>query len=98
MDIAYTFAFIPGIVLALFGIYWIAGPMTLILLPLAFIVNYIMFRVQAKMFIEQGLRVRRNITGFIFYAFLYSMILQPACVFGYIKEFFMGSVKNWGTK
>lgn len=98
MDIVYTFAFIPGLVLALFGVYWMAGPMTLLVLPLALLVNYVMFLIQSKMFTEQGLRVRKNIVGFIFYAFLYSLILQPACVFGYIKELFKGSVKNWGTK
>ena len=60
MDLVYTLAFIPGLVLALFGIYWIAGPMTLLVLPLAILVNYLMFRIQSKMFQEQGLKVRKN--------------------------------------
>ena len=98
LDLVYTFAFIPGIVLALFGIYWIAGPMTLIVLPMAMMVNYLMYSIQNKMFIEQGLKVRRNVIGFIFYALFYSIILQPACVLGYIKELFYGAKKNWGTK
>ena len=34
LDLVYTFAFIPGIVLAFFGYYWIAGLMTLLVLPL----------------------------------------------------------------
>ena len=34
LDLAYTLFFIPGVILALFGIYWIAGPMTLVLLPM----------------------------------------------------------------
>ncbi|MBV7427384.1 MULTISPECIES: glycosyltransferase family 2 protein [unclassified Acidovorax] len=97
MDLVYTFAFVPGLVLALFGVYWIAGPMTLLVLPLAMIVNYLMFTVQAKMFTEQGLKVRRNVLGFIFYALFYSVVLQPACVLGYIKELVSRS-KNWGTK
>lgn len=97
MDLVYTFAFVPGLVLALFGVYWIAGPMTLLVLPLAMLVNYLMFTVQAKMFTEQGLKVRRNVVGFIFYALFYSVVLQPACVLGYIKEVISRS-KNWGTK
>ncbi len=98
MDIVYTFAFIPGLILAFFGIYWVAGPMTLLVLPLSLLVNYVMFNIQSRMFTEQGLKVRKNILGFIFYALLYSMILQPACVVGYLNEFFFGKLKNWGTK
>jgi poly-beta-1,6-N-acetyl-D-glucosamine synthase len=43
MDIAFTFGFIPGLILACFGIYWIAGPMTLSLLPMAFLLNWQMY-------------------------------------------------------
>lgn len=98
LDIVYTFAFIPGLVLAAFGIYWIAGPMTLIVLPLALLVNWIMYNVQVEMFVSQGLKVRRNIIGFVGYMLFYGMILQPACVLGYIKEIIMGKYKTWGTK
>lgn len=98
MDIVFTFAFIPGIIAACFGIYWIAGPMTLIVLPLAFLVNYIMYRIQIKMFIKQGLKVRKNILGFITYALFYSIMMQPFSVVGYVKEIFNGAKKNWGTK
>jgi biofilm PGA synthesis N-glycosyltransferase PgaC len=98
MDIVYTLFFIPGLILAMFGIFWIAGPMTLIVLPLAMLVNYVMFRIQSRMFTEQGLRVRKNVLGFMTYALFYSLILQPACVAGYFKELFYGSIKNWSTK
>lgn len=98
LDLVYTFAFIPGIILALFGIFWIAGPMTLIVLPLAMMVNYVMFGIQVEMFKRQGLRVRKNIFGFVFYALFYGMVLQPACVLGYIKEIIMYKKKSWGTK
>lgn len=98
MDAVYTFAFIPGLILAMFGIYWIAGPMTLAVLPLALLINYLMFVIQSKMFTDQGLLVRKNPFGFVIYALFYSLILQPACVFGYIKEIVNGAKKNWGTK
>ena len=97
MDLVYTLAFVPGLVLALFGIYWIAGPMTLLVLPLAFVVNYVMFRIQSRMFTEQGLKVRRNVVGFLFYALLYGIVLQPACVVGYAQEL-LNRAKRWGTK
>ncbi len=97
LDLVFTLAFIPGLILALFGIYWIAGPLTFLLLPLAAIVNGIMFKVQRRMFDEQGLRVRRNLRGFFFYTLCYSFVLQPACVVGYVKELLNRS-KTWGTK
>ena len=97
IDLAFTLAFIPGLVLALFGIYWLAGPLTLLLLPLAGLVNLVMFRIQSRMFAAQGLHVRRNLRGFFFYALCYSFVLQPACVVGYAKELFNRS-KSWGTK
>ncbi|APV52592.1 glycosyl transferase family 2 [Betaproteobacteria bacterium GR16-43] len=97
IDVAFTVFFIPGIVLALFGIYWIAGPMTLILLPLSLLMNGVMYRVNAAMFEEQGLRVRFNPLGFVLYAVAYSVILQPACVAGYLSELF-GWRRRWGTK
>lgn len=97
LDLVYTFAFLPGLVLALFGIYWIAGPMTLLVLPMAMVVNGIMYRIQSGMFTEQGLKVRRNVLGFILYTLFYGLVLQPACVVGYAQEFITRG-KRWGTK
>ena len=97
LDMVYTFCFLPGMILALFGIYWIAGPMTLLVLPLAMLVNYLMFLIQSRMFTAQGLRVRKNPIGFAVYALVYSVILQPACLLGYMSEFF-NLRKTWGTK
>ena len=97
MDIAYTFGFIPGIILACFGINWIVGPMTLCLLPMAFLLNWTMYRRGRAMFDREGIQVRNNKFGFIFYVFAYGLVLQPACVFGYFSEFF-NLKKSWGTK
>ncbi len=97
LDLVYTFAFLPGLVLALFGYYYIAGVLTLLVLPLAAVWNYFIFRVQQRMFKRQDLHVRRNVGGFFFYVLAYSMILQPVCVWGYIAEI-LGLRKRWDTK
>ncbi|WP_353432990.1 glycosyltransferase [Polynucleobacter sp. MWH-UH23A] len=97
MDIAYTFGFIPGLILACFGIYWIVGPMTLFLLPMAASLNWLMYIRGKKMFESEHLHIRTNWFGFIFYVFAYGLILQPACVYGYFSEFF-NLKKSWGTK
>ena len=88
LDLAYTLLFIPGILLALAGIFWIAGPWTLAWLPMSLGINYLMYRVGSQMFAANGLRVRRNLSGFLTYALMYSLVLQPACVAGYVSEIF----------
>lgn len=97
MDLAYTIGFLPGIVLACFGHFWIVGPMTLALLPAAAILNRVMLRASEQMFAEQSLKVRSNISGFVFYMLAYGLVLQPACVWGYLSEL-LKLRKDWGTK
>lgn len=71
--------------------------MTLLVLPLAALWNYFIFRVQRGMFHRQRLTIRRNFGGFLFYALAYSLLMQPVCVWGYVDEL-IGMRKSWGTK
>lgn len=97
LDVAFTFGFIPGVIAALFGYYWIVGPMTLALLPAAFALSFLMFSIEREMFRKQGLVVRRNYQGFFVYVLLYSFLLQPASALGYLDEL-LRKPKSWGTK
>lgn len=97
LDLVFTFIFIPGLLLALFGIFWIAGPMTLAILPLAALGNIIIYRVQNAMVKEEKISTRRNYFGLFFYLFFYSLVMQPVCVWGYASEL-TGRKRQWGTK
>ncbi|HET8534932.1 MAG TPA: glycosyltransferase family 2 protein [Sphingomicrobium sp.] len=98
LDATYTFVFIPGVIAAIFfQLYWVAGLMTLAVIPIAILWNTIIFRAQAKMFREQGLKVRHNPRGLIFYLVCYALMMQPMCVWGYAVES-LGLKKKWGTK
>jgi biofilm PGA synthesis N-glycosyltransferase PgaC len=97
LDLIFTLSFIPGLVLALFGCFWIVGPITLALIPMAMAMNYFMFSIGRKMFDERGLQVRRNLQGFLIYTIGYSLIMQPICVVGYFSEI-LNLKKTWGTK
>ncbi|MDZ4047242.1 MAG: glycosyltransferase [Pseudoxanthomonas sp.] len=97
MDLVFTLVFIPGIVAAFFGYYWVVGVMTLFVLPLALFWNAVIFHVQQRMFKAQGLEVRRNVSGFLVYSLFYTLFLQPVCVVGYLAELFRVR-KTWGTK
>jgi biofilm PGA synthesis N-glycosyltransferase PgaC len=98
LDLVYSLVFIPGVIAALlFGVYWIAGPMTLAVLPFTALWTLVMFRIQAQMFAAQGLNVRRNFGGLLFYTLGYMFLLQPVSVWGYAAET-AGLAKKWGTK
>ena len=97
LDLTFTFVFIPGLIAALFGYHWIAGALTLLLLPLALVWNGVIFRIQRRMFDAKGLKVRRNFAGLAFYVLIYAILMQPVCLWGYVSEL-TGQRKKWGTK
>jgi biofilm PGA synthesis N-glycosyltransferase PgaC len=97
LDLVYTLIFIPGLVLACFGYFYIAGPLTVAVLPLTILWNGIIFRIQSGVYAREGLLVRRNVAGFLFYSLAYSLLMQPVCVWGYLAEL-LGLRKNWDTK
>ena len=97
LDLVYSFVFIPGLVMAAFGIFWIAGPMTLAVLPLAGLWNLVIYRAQSRMARRQRLDLRHNPGGLVFYLLVYTLLMQPVCVWGYAAEV-MGLAKKWGTK
>lgn len=86
LDVIYTFCWIPGLILAFFGCYWIVGLTTLLILPLALLQNYILYNYQKMVFKTLNLRVRKNIFGFILYVLFYQMLMSPISVLGYIQE------------
>ena len=97
LDFAYVAGFMPGLVLACFGRFWIVGPMTLALVPLALVMNGFVHRVQLRTWERQGLKVRHNPSGFLVYFLAYGCVMQPASVAGYLAEYFRMR-KSWGTK
>jgi biofilm PGA synthesis N-glycosyltransferase PgaC len=94
VDLFYTFVFLPGVVLALTGRFYIAGPQTLILLPMALLIITVMFLKQKTVFNTLDLKVRRNFAGFVVYMLVYQVVMSPICVIGYFQEL-CGTVKRW---
>jgi biofilm PGA synthesis N-glycosyltransferase PgaC len=86
LDIVYTFCWLPGLAASFWGFFWIVGPATLFVLPLAIIQNYILYRFQKKVFSKLHLRIRNNILGYIVYILCYQMLMSPISVIGYLQE------------
>ncbi|WP_378154600.1 glycosyltransferase [Chungangia koreensis] len=87
LDIVYTCVWIPGLILALFGHYYIVGPMTLLVLPLT-VVSYLTLYVYQRDYVFKPLRlrIRRNLVGFILFIVSYQMLMSPVSVYGYVQE------------
>jgi len=94
LDLVFSLVFLPGIVLAFFGYFYIAGLMTLLVLPLTAFIILIMLRFQRGVFDLMGLRIRRNILGFLAYFLFYQFIVSPICVVGYTREL-LNLEKRW---
>lgn len=86
LDFFFTTAFLPGVILALLGYYYLAGLMTLLVLPITALIVMVMLRFQKSVFNFLGLKIRRNIAGFFAYFLIYQFIVSPICVIGYAQE------------
>lgn len=94
IDLTFTFAFLPGLILAFLGIFWLAGPITLLVLPLAALWNLVIYRIQTRMLKRMGVKMEKSLSGFLLYAFIYPLLMQPVSVWGYFAELF-GGKKQW---
>lgn len=89
LDFVYTVCWLPGLVLAFFGINWIVGPMTLLVLPLTLVSYSILYLYQKHyVFRHLHLKIRINKLGFLMFVLFYQMIMSPVSLYGYIQEFF----------
>lgn len=88
LDFCYTLFWLPGLILAFLGIYWIVGLITLLVLPLTLLCYSVLYIYQRHVFHVLELRVRRNYTGFLLFVLLYQMIMSPVAIWGYLQEFF----------
>lgn len=88
LDLIYTFCWLPGLFLAIFGIFWIVGPMTLLVLPLTFLSYYIIYLYQKYIFRSLNLKIRKNKIGFLLFVLCYQIIMSPVSLWGYIEEVF----------
>jgi biofilm PGA synthesis N-glycosyltransferase PgaC len=86
LDTVYTFAIPVGLVLALTGNFLIVGPMTAAVLPISLTIALTMYVRQRAVFRMLGLRIRRNLLGFVLYVLVYQLLMSPISVSGYATE------------
>ncbi len=95
LDTAYVLAWIPGLVLACFGYFWLVGPMTVAVVPLTVLAYAFLFRRQwHDVFKPLGLRVRKNVLALVAFLFVYQILMSAVSVRGYGQELF-GLRRKW---
>jgi biofilm PGA synthesis N-glycosyltransferase PgaC len=87
LDTVYTVAIPVGLVLAFAGNFLIVGPMTAAVLPISLTIAFTMYVRQRAVFRALGLRIRRNLLGFVLYVLVYQLVMSPISVSGYASEF-----------
>lgn len=88
IDVSYTFFWIPGLILCFFGVFWIVGPLTLLVLPITLLSYFVLYQFQKNVFKSLGLRIRKNKLGFVLFVLGYQMLTSPIAVWGYLQEAF----------
>ncbi|KUK10930.1 MAG: Glycosyl transferase, family 2 [Clostridia bacterium 41_269] len=86
IDLFYTLVWVPGLILACFGKYYIVGPYTLLVMPLNILVSFVMLSFQKRIFSILNLKIRKNLLGLISYMLIYQIIISPISLWGYIQH------------
>ncbi len=87
LDTSYMCLWVPGMILACFGHFWVVGPMTIAVVPLTMLVYGLLFHFQTKhVFTPLRLRVRRDVTGLILFIFVYQFFMSLFSITGYVQE------------
>lgn len=88
IDLSFMLVFVPGVFAAFFGFYLLAGKITLMLLPVAFLYGLIMVRTQRKSLEEIGIFLEGDSVGYLMYMLLYQFVMSPSTISGYFSEIF----------
>lgn len=83
LDLAFLFGFIPGIILALFGYYYLAGLLTLITVFICILLYINMYLYQKKL----NIPFENSILGFVCFLFFFQIIQSIAALHGYFIRF-----------
>lgn len=96
IDLSIVLFYIPGLIAAIFfHKYLIVGPMTLLLFPITLILfGIMMWSEHHRVFKILKLKLRKHFLSFLIFTLVYSIILSPTCIKGYIQEF-LGTKRKW---
>ncbi|HEY2044401.1 MAG TPA: glycosyltransferase [Jatrophihabitans sp.] len=87
LDIAYVLIWLPGLVLACTGRFWIVGPMTVAVVPMTAFVYWLLYRYQDRHVLRPlGLSPRRDRRGLVLFLVAYQALMSAMSLLGYGQE------------
>lgn len=98
LDFCVMFLLLPSIIAAIFfEFYLLVGLMTLLVLPLAMMLNLLMYSKQKKILAQNNIKLSGSAFSLLLFVIGYQLFQAPATINGYTSEF-LNLKKNWGTK
>lgn len=79
LDLAYITGFVPGVVLALHGIFWFVGILTLVMLAVNLLIYLTMYLYQRSL----GIPFRNSLAGFAAFLLFFQLLQSLAALRGY---------------
>lgn len=80
LDLAYIFGFVPGVALALLGMPWLAGWLTLLVLPLMLIGTASVCRFQRRL---PEMEAKGSAWGFLLFVLVFQVVQSACSLWGY---------------
>lgn len=85
LDLVYLFGFVPGVILALFGYYYLGG-----LLTVGALFFWIVYRYQKRL----GIPFQNTLFGFVLFLLFFQLVQSTASLHGYLFHI-MGKKGEW---
>ena len=82
LDLAYVFGFLPGVALALLGMPWLAGWLTLLVLPLVVLGSASVWCFQKRL---PEVKVRDSLWGYLLFVLLFQTVQSLCSLWGYCQ-------------
>ena len=89
LDLAYLTGFVPGVVLALHGICWFVGVLTLVMLAVNLLIYATMYAYQRSL----GIPFRNSLAGFVCFLLFFQFFQSAAALSGYAA--WLCRRRNW---
>ena len=87
LDLAFAASWLPAVLLALSGRFWLLGPMLVAVLPVNVVLYTLLYRRQRRTVLEPlGLQPRRDRTSLLLFLAIYQPVLSAMSVRGYVQH------------
>ncbi len=84
LDLAFLFGFLPGVILALFGYYYLAGLLTVLTLAIGIVFFLSVYIYQKRL----GIPFKNSFIGFVCFLLFFQAVQSTASVHGYLSHMF----------